>query len=229
MRIFLAKQIISYHICLFPGCGRMLTISVAGKSEDSFNVELIDKKKAQEIKNLLALCPRCYALYSIDDNKKITKWIVGVKKILMAHYNSVQLLNDLPLEKGVVGVLKKIKNLKEKVWVTAALDPNKIKHKRTLADNVVLYVTINAYVTVYYIRLREIMTNADKVWLDRLRSATGPDEGNIQEIEESKKYNVEIFNKITEEIHKVSLQEEIYCQIIISYFVQSCEVFTATT
>ena len=129
----------------------MLTISVAGKSVDSFNVELIDKKKAQEIKNLLALCPRCYALYSIDDNKKITKWIVGVKKILMAHYNSVQLLNDLPLGKGVVGVLKKIKNLKEKVLVTAALDPKKIKHKLTLADNVVLYVTINAYVTVYYI------------------------------------------------------------------------------
>jgi len=35
----------------------MLTVSVAGKSVDSFNVELIDKKKAQEIKNLLALCP----------------------------------------------------------------------------------------------------------------------------------------------------------------------------
>ena len=61
------------HICLFPGCGRMLTISVAGKSVDSFNVEFIDKKKAQEIKNILVLCPRCYALYSIDDNKKITK------------------------------------------------------------------------------------------------------------------------------------------------------------
>ena len=147
----------------------------------------------------------------------------------MAHYNSVQLLDDLPLEKGVVGVLKKIKNLKEKILVTATLDPKKIKQKLTLADNVVLYVTINAYATAYYIRLREIMTNADKFWLDRLRSATGSDEGNIQEIEESKKDNLEIFNEITEEIHKVSLQEEIYCQIIVSYFVQSCVVFNATT
>lgn len=147
----------------------------------------------------------------------------------MAHYNSVQLLDDLPLEKGVVGVLKKIKNLKEKVLVTAALEPKKIKQKLTLADNVVLYVTINTYATAYYIRLREIMTNADKVWLDRLRSAKGSDEGNIQELEESKKDNLEIFNEITEGIHKVSLQEEIYCQIIVSYFVQSCVVFNATT
>jgi len=77
----------------------------------------------------------------------------------MAHYNSVQLLDDLPLEKGV---LKKLKNLKEKVLVTDALEPKKIKQKLTLADNVVLYVTINAYVTAYYIRLCEIMTNTDK-------------------------------------------------------------------
>lgn len=45
------------HTCPFPGCGRMLTISGAEKSVDSFNVALIDKKKAPEIKNLLALCP----------------------------------------------------------------------------------------------------------------------------------------------------------------------------
>lgn len=104
------------HTCPFPGCGRMLTISGAGKSVDSFNVALIDKKKAPEIKNLLALCPRCYAVYSIDDNKKIMKELVGVKKILMAHYNSVQLLDELPLEKGVVGALKKIKISKKRTW-----------------------------------------------------------------------------------------------------------------
>lgn len=78
----------------------MLIISGAGKSVDSFNVAFIDKKKAPEIKNLLALRLRCYAVYSIDDNKKITKELVGVKKILMVHYNSVQLLDELPLEKG---------------------------------------------------------------------------------------------------------------------------------
>ena len=87
---------------------------------------------------------------------------MGVKKILMAHYNSVQLLDELPLEKGVVGVLKKIKNLKEKGLATASLDPKKIQQKLTPSDNMVLYVTINAYATAYYVRLREIMTNADK-------------------------------------------------------------------
>lgn len=217
------------HTCPFPGCGRMLTISGAGKSVDSFNVALIDKKKAPEIKNLLALCPRCYAVYSIDDNKKIMKELVGVKKILMAHYNSVQLLDELPLEKGVVGVLKKIKNLKEKDLATASMDPKEIQQKLPPADNMVLYVTINAYVTAYYVRLREIMTNADKSGLIDYEVLQDQIKAIYRRLKKAKKTDVEIFNEITEKIHKVSLQEEIYCQIVVSYFVQSCEVFDATT
>ena len=46
-------------------------------------------------------------------------------------------------------------------------------------------------------------------------------------LKKAKKSNVEIFNEIAEKIHKVSLQEEIYCQIIVSYFIQKCEVFDA--
>lgn len=154
---------------------------------------------------------------------------MGVKKILMAHYNSVQLLDELPLEKGVVGVLKKIKNLKEKDLATASLDPKKIQQKLTPTDNMVLYVTINAYVTAYYVRLREIMTNADKSGLIDYEVLQDQMKAIYRRLKKAKKTNVEIFNEITEKIYKVSLQEEVYCQIVVSYFVQSCEVFDATT
>ena len=48
-------------------------------------------------------------------------------------------------------------------------------------------------------------------------------------LKKAKKTNTEIFNEITNKIHKVSLQEEIYCQIVVAYFVQSCEVYDAIT
>jgi hypothetical protein len=130
---------------------------------------------------------------------------VGVKKILMAHYNSVQLLDELPLEKGVVGVLKKIKNLKEKDLATASLDPKKIQQKLTPADNMVLYVTINAYATAYYVRLREIMTNADKSGLIDYEVLQDQMKAIYRRLKKAKKTNVEIFNETTEKIHKVSL------------------------
>ena len=43
------------------------------------------------------------------------------------------------------------------------------------------------------------------------------------------KTQIEIFTEISEKIHRQSLQEIIYCQVVVSYFIQSCEVFDAIT
>lgn len=217
------------HVCPFPGCGRSLVITIAGKSTNSYNVGLIDKKKAPTVENLLALCPRCYATNSIDDSSKICKELNGVKKILVGHLQNIQLLDDLPLEKGIVGVISKVKNLKEKQLANASLDPKEIKQKLNPGDNMALYITVNTYVTTYYVKLRSIMINADK------RGEIDYDEVQDQmhaiykRLKKTKKSKVEIFNEIAQKIHKVSLQEDIYCQIVVSYFIQSCEVFDAIT
>lgn len=175
------------------------------------------------------LCPRCYAIYSIDDNEKICKELKGVKKILAAHQQNIQLLDDLPLEKGIVGVISKVKKLKEKDLSNASLDPKEIKQKLKPTDDMALYVTVNAYVTTYYIKLREIMMNADK------RGDIDYDEVQDQihaiykRLKKANKSKVEIFNEIAQKLHNLSLQEDIFCQIVVSYFIQSCEVFDAIT
>lgn len=43
------------------GCGRQLTVSENGKTADAYEVSLIDKGKAAEPDNLIALCPLCAA------------------------------------------------------------------------------------------------------------------------------------------------------------------------
>lgn len=50
-----------------------------------------------------------------------------------------------------------------------------------------------------------------------------------KKLKKAKKSKVDIFNEIAQKIHKVSLMDEILCQIVVSYFVQSCEVFDAIT
>ncbi len=217
------------HFCPFPGCGKELTKTNAGRAIDSYEVSLIDKKKAPEINNLLALCPQCYATYSIDDSTKICKELGQVKKILVTHNQSVTLLDDLPLEKGIAGVISKVIKLKEKDLVTTSLDPKEIKQKLSATDNLVLYNQVNFYVTTYFVRIREIMTNLDK------RGEIDYDEVQDQmraiykRLKKSKKTNMEIFNEIVGKLHRVTMQEDVYCQIIVSYFIQSCEVFDAIT
>lgn len=128
------------YTCPFPGCGRSLVISNAGKLTNLFNVALIDKKKAPEVSNLLALCPRCYGTYSIDDNSKLSKALGGVKQILVGHNKNLQLLDDLPLEKGIVGVIFKIPKLNEQELLEVSFDPKEIQQKLKPSENMALYI-----------------------------------------------------------------------------------------
>lgn len=217
------------HYCPFPGCGRALTKTNAGRATNSYEVGLIDREKAPEISNLLALCPQCYATYSLDDSKTVRKELQGIKKVLETHSHSVTLLDDLPLERGIAGVIGKIKKLKEKDLAEASLEPKEIKQKLNPSDNFVLYSQVNYFVMTYFVRIREIMINLDK------RGEIDYDEVQDQmhaiykRLKKAKKSNVEIFNEIVGKIHRVTLQEDTYCQIVVSYFIQSCEVFDAIT
>lgn len=217
------------HTCPFPGCGRELMISRAGKIASSYEVSLIDKKKAPEVNNLLALCPNCYATYSIDSSTKVTKQLIGVKKILVGHGQNVALLENLSLEKGIVDVLKKVKKLNQKDLSNASLEPKEITQKISPEDDFALYMTINSYVNAYYVRIREIMTNADKRGEIDYDEVQDQIHAMYKKLKKAKKSKVDIFNEIAQKIHKVSLMDEILCQIVVSYFVQSCEIFDAIT
>lgn len=48
-------------------------------------------------------------------------------------------------------------------------------------------------------------------------------------LKKTNKSKTEICNEIVSKVKKATLQEDIYCQIIVSYFIQSCEVFDAVT
>lgn len=217
------------NTCPFPGCGKLLSAVDNGRVAYTYEVALIDKNKDPKVDNLLALCPMCHATYSIDDNKKRLKELQGVKKILIAHKQSMRLLDGMPLEKEIVGVISKIKKLKEKDLLDPSLDPKDIRDKLAPDDNLVLFNTVKGYVDTYYVTLKEIITNADKRGEIDYDEVQDQMKAIYKRLKKAKKTNVEIFNEISEKIHKVSLQEDIYCQIVVAFFIAKCEVYDAIT
>lgn len=213
--------------CPFPGCGRALFITNGDKAIPSYEVCIIDKGKGDSITNLIALCPNCYAVYSVDTDKAKTRELNAVKKILLGHKESARLLDNLPLEKGIIAVISRIRKLDEKDLEDATLDPKEIKQKLIHSESYALYKTVNDYVSTYYVRLREIMVNLDKrgeIDYDEIQDQM---KALYRRLKKTKKSREEIFNEIVEKIHRVTLQEALYCQIVVSYFIQSCEVFDA--
>lgn len=215
------------NICAFPGCGRILSQSENGVTVPLYEVAIIDRAKPATVDNLLAFCPMCQATYLFDSNKKTCKELAGVKKIIVARNQSMRLLDGMPLEKEIIGVMKKIKKLKEKDLLDPSLDQKDIREKLNPDDNLVLFKTIKDYVDTYYVTLKEIITNADKRGEIDYDEVQDQMKAIYKRLKKAKKSNLEIFNEISEKVHKVSLQEDIYCQIVVAYFIAKCEVFDA--
>lgn len=133
------------------------------------------------------------------------------------------------MKSGIVGVIRKVKKLGEKDLAGASLDPKEIKQKLSPTQDMALYIAVNGYITTYFPRIKEIMMSLDK------RGEIDYDEIQDQihtfykRLKKANKTHLEIFNEIASKIHCVTLQDNIYCQIVVSYFVQSCEVFDAIT
>lgn len=216
--------------CAFPGCGKKLSVVANGKIAHAYEIVLIDKSKASTIDNLLAVCPQCQATYTLDENnKKLMKELKGIKSVLSDHQQSVDMLESLNLDKGITNVIKKAAKLGERDLKDASLDPKEIKQKLSPTEDAALYYTVNGYVTVYFRKIKEIMTNLDKRGEIDYEEVQNQIHAIYLRLKKKKKSRIEIFNEIADKIHRVTLQDDIYCKIVVSYFVQSCEVFDAIT
>ena len=211
--------------CPFPGCGRQLNVINGNRAMPVYNVSRVDKTKSASIDNLIVLCPNCYATYQLDDSKQLCKELKAAKKILSIHKQSVQLLDSMKLEKGIIGVIGKIRELKQTDLVGASLDPKEIKQKLDPDKDTAIYGVVNYYVNTYFIKVKEIMMSLDKRGIIDYEETQDQMKAFYRNLKKKKLTKVQIFNEIVDKIHRVSLQENIYCQIVVAYFIQSCEVF----
>lgn len=215
--------------CPFPGCGKKLTVVSNDKVKRVFDVSLVDKKKKATVANMVALCPMCHATYQMDTSTAKTKELSGIKALLSAHEQSTRLLDSIALEKGIIGAIKKIADLKEKDLYDAELDPKELTQKINPAESIHLYNTVKNNVTTYFRKIKEIMTNLDKRGVIDYDAIQDQMHAMYKRLNKANKSKMEIFREISEKIHRTSLQDEIYCQIVVCYFIQSCEVFDAVT
>lgn len=215
------------YCCPFPGCGRELIKSQSEMVSAVYEVALIDKQKSPDSNNLLAMCPSCQATYTMDNRKKVCTELKAVKRLLTAQKQTTRLLDDLPLEKGIVGVIKNVSKLKETDLSEAKLDPKELKQKISPDEDYLLYTTVNNLVMTYYISIRKILMNADKKKEIDYEEVQDQMHAFYRKLKKANKTKTQIFDELSGKLHKVSLQNILYCQVVVAYFIQSCEVFDA--
>lgn len=215
--------------CVMPGCGKSLFAHANGSIQNIYEVSRVDKTKQDTIDNLVCFCPNCFGLYQLDSNTKIKKILKGIKKTQSTHLSSMLEIDALELEKGLADVILQMKKMKPQDFASSTLDPSQINQKINPKDDSVMYSLVHSLVATHFTRVDEILRNLDKKKAINYELLQIQMRGLFVKLNAGKKGKYEIFNEISEKIHKTTLQDRLYCQTIVCYFIQKCEVFNATS
>lgn len=218
---------VSRH-CPYPGCGKDLEKIGNGTTQESYEVTLIDPSKDSSVDNLIACCPDCWSKHSLNPTRAQIKELQVIKRLLEAKRIAFSNMDDIRLGKGVVSVINSIDKISsEEDPPDIEYDPKRVEEKINPQDYPVLYAAVRQYVDYNFKKLKVILQRANKVG-----------EIDYPEIEtkmrllflscaKNRKSKNQIFNDLTEKLSRASHQDYIHCQIVVSYFIQSCEVFNA--
>lgn len=224
---YLLKECDSH--CAMPCCGKLLYVSNGTNLSDVYEVTRIDKSKDASIDNLIALCPQCFATYQLDSSTKTVRNLNASKRSLSIQMESMIELSTIELEKGLTNVITNIRKLKQQDFSALSMDPREINEKIDPNKSFTLYNQVYMTVMTYFIKIKEIMESLDKRKIIDYEELQHQMKSAYKKLKSGKKSESEIFYSLSEKLHKVTLQDILYCQAIVCYFIQSCEVFDAVT
>ncbi|MCB2837205.1 hypothetical protein K3N29_04905 [Streptococcus dysgalactiae subsp. dysgalactiae] len=213
----------SNNCCAFPGCDKSLILTRGNLATENYEVSVIEKDKAPEPLNLIALCPDCFLTYQTDNRKKTVASLKNIKKILVSAKNSQQSISDMKLDSGIVSVLTSLNKLKFDEY-DISYDPKLLTDKISPENNRTLYQLVKNQVIDNYLSIQKIIVNLDKQGKIDYEEIQYQMRSMYKKLKAAKHNNLAIFNTISEKLHKATLQDIYFCQTIVSYFIQKCEV-----
>ena len=213
-----------------PNCGRMLFSSGTDEVYKIFEIFILDNSKEAEPDNLIALCPKCYADLQVKKDRKVIKKLKNAKSALISQYSLLTATDDIKLEEGLTNAIIQISMLKsEDLKAALTMIPKEIEEKISPETDLFLYNLVKNNVSQYFTSVDKILKNLDKQKIISYKKLQCQMKSLYVGLSETKSSKINIFEAISRKIHNSTLQGNLYCDIVVSYFVQTCEVFDAAS
>ena len=215
--------------CPYPGCGVSLILSSGTQATSSYEVAKIQKNKGERIDNLIALCPHHHADYKINHPKKLTDELLSTKKLLKARMQWKMDIDDATLDAGLTKVIKGIeKSTTAIVNPSINFDPAKIEAKIDRDKEAATFNLVYHLVMYNFDQVNDTMKRLSKQKVINFEEFQHQMRGLYLKASKTKKDKLQIFSSIVNRVQKASQADVYFCQILVAYFVQLCEVFDAT-
>lgn len=180
--------------------------------------------KPDSYENLIALCPKCKNKYLLSPSQDDIKRMADIKRHLMLEANAIEALADSKIEEGVNRVLRKISTTPFTELIPLNYDPVEVKRK-IKRDNVPLFIKIQSSVNIYYLYVENLFQQLSKEGQLRFEPFSMQVKLNYWNLRDQGLSQSDIYYKLVDWLAKNTNESKEPCEVIISYFVQKCEVF----
>ena len=209
-----------------PDCHRKpLFAYTEGRNELVYETVVIDPDDpSDDMNNMIALCPDCATKYRRYHTPLDIYIMKEIKKALLDAFENQDFKADQRVQEGVRKIIEKIPTIKIPSNVDLNYDPVPVR-KKIQIDNIRLYNDIKTQVNLYYPDVHEAfqqMGREGKIRFTRFCEQVKymyiffRDKGYDQN---------KIFYEMTKWLNDATKEAWGDCQVVISYFVQKCEVF----
>lgn len=214
--------------CSYKGCGKPLVLSNNESTQAYFDVVMINNDDGEQIDNLIALCPECAGKYLLSHSEEDQEELHDLKATMHELLLTRKSLTDIKIEESVSEILEIICETDPKEITNLSYEPKSVRDK-IYKKNYLLFRSNIANVTQYYPFIetqfksfsREKKMNYERLSM-QIRSAylTAAEKTSLQD---------EIYTSLVEWLMDVTRKPRVSCEIVISFFVQKCEVFDVPT
>lgn len=212
-------------LCPLPECSKPLYVKKDEEKQPYFQIIQINPHKPYDrLYNLLAVCPECAAKLNMQKTEQDISRLAEIKRQMQEKENISELLTEERIEQDITTLIEEITNAKSAELSELNYKPVELKKKFLPAEHQ-LEDEIKPRVVKYFNFINELLkqkVEKENFNETKFRKAVKHIYENL-ETEEFEK--TQIFEAISERFYNMSKNSHIACQILASYFVQSCEIF----
>lgn len=212
-------------LCPLPECSKPLYIKKDEEKQPYFQIIQINPHKPYDrLYNLLAVCPECAAKLNMQKTEQDISRLAEIKRQMQEKENISELLTEERIEQDITTLIEEITNAKSAELSELNYKPVELKKKFLPAEHQ-LEDEIKPRVVKYFNFINELLKQ--KVEKENFNETKFRKSIKhiYENLESEKVEKTRIFEAISERFYNMSKTSHISCQILASYFVQTCEIF----
>ena len=213
--------------CPNDGCFKPLYQDADGKSAFDYTVVQINPKLPRNtVDNLIALCPECARRYMFDINTEKIHRLEDIKLRITILKEALDEMSDEKLVAGVESVLRKISQIPVTQVMELNYSPTEVVKKMDGTD-ASLFFKIHNFVNKYYPDVETTFIQLEMEGTVDYERFCSQMKYEYKDLAQQGLTQSQIFDKLVTWLAGLTNEETGPCEVVVSFFVQKCEVFDA--